>query len=55
MKNIIASEKVLPSEFSERLGLLYSAKGSTIEKKEKGQFFTPILIARYKSSLSTTK
>ena len=41
-----------PSKFAERLGLLYSSKGTLEHKKEFGQYFTNEQIANFMASLS---
>ncbi|HYG14712.1 MAG TPA: N-6 DNA methylase, partial [Bacteroidia bacterium] len=43
----------LPSQFSERLGIFYSSLVPAKHKKDNGQFFTPLDIARFMSALST--
>lgn len=45
----------LPSQFADRLGQLYAKTVSSQHKKEKGQFFTPIEIARFMATLSKQK
>lgn len=42
----------LPSEFSERLGQQYAIKEKAERKKEKGQFFTPVPIARLMANMA---
>lgn len=44
----------LPSEFADRLGELYTKKVSSEHKKENGQFFTPIPIAKLMASFCST-
>ena len=45
-----------PTSFAQRLGAQYMSTISNEAKKEKGQFFTPIEIARFMSEqLSTEK
>lgn len=41
----------LPGDFAERLGKKYAASVSATHKKEAGQFFTPVAIARLMASL----
>jgi adenine-specific DNA-methyltransferase len=40
----------LPSEYADRLGIYYTQQVTTKHKKDKGQFFTPIPIARLMAS-----
>ncbi len=42
----------LPSSFADRLGVLYSSQASEMHRKRYGQFFTPVEIARFMSSLA---
>lgn len=42
----------LPSSFSDRMGIYYASTGSQENKKVKGQFFTPVAIAKLMASLS---
>ena len=42
--------KELPSEYADRLGILYTQQVSLKHKKEKGQFFTPTQIAELMAS-----
>jgi adenine-specific DNA-methyltransferase len=44
-----------PSSYANRLGEYYSSMSSQSEKKEKGQFFTPLEISYFMASLFTTK
>ena len=46
----IENEK--PSEYAERLGNVYSYMTAQNDKKCKGQFFTPIQIARFMADLA---
>ena len=41
----------LPSSYADRLGVLYSSQASESDKKKRGQFFTPLDIARFMASL----
>jgi adenine-specific DNA-methyltransferase len=56
-KKTVGSGKVMPypsekpSDYSERLSVLYSSKVSTDHKKDFGQFFTPLSIARFMGAL----
>lgn len=43
----------LPSEYADRLGIYYTQQVSKKHKKDKGQFFTPIPIAKLMASYST--
>lgn len=54
INNIILdpSLQTLPSELADRLGIYYSQNISTKHKKENGQFFTPLQIARLMASYS---
>ena len=45
----------LPSVYANRLGEYYASVSSSEEKKEKGQFFTPIEIAHFMASINTIK
>ena len=47
--------KELPGDYADRLGLIYAKESSGIEKKSKGQFFTPLAIARFMASMSTSQ
>lgn len=49
---IIPLNNELPSQFSDRLGILYSSKVSQENKKKGGQFFTPLNIANLMASFS---
>lgn len=40
----------LPSEFADRLGILYNLQTNLKHKKDNGQFFTPIEIANLMAS-----
>lgn len=51
--NIEPFDNELPSEFSDRLGVYYSKKVTIKHKKDNGQFFTPIPIARLMASFCT--
>lgn len=42
-----ASENELPSEYADRLGVVYASIVTSEHKKENGQFFTPLVIANY--------
>jgi len=44
----------LPSEYADRLAKTYAEKVTNEEKKNKGQFFTPLPIARFMSELAET-
>ncbi|MFC5044415.1 Eco57I restriction-modification methylase domain-containing protein [Aquimarina hainanensis] len=44
-------QEELPSDYANRLGEFYASNSTSGEKKVKGQFFTPLSIARYMSSL----
>lgn len=48
--NIEPLDKELPSEYADRLGIYYTQQVTTKHKKNNGQFFTPIPIARLMSS-----
>jgi Predicted O-methyltransferase len=43
----------LPSDYADRLGLIYAKESTDADKKSKGQFFTPLAIARFMASIST--
>lgn len=47
--------KELPSDYSDRLGLNYANESTDSDKKTKGQFFTPLEIARFMASTSRCK
>lgn len=54
MKNnqvVFPIDQELPSQFAERLGVLYAASVGQRHKKENGQFFTPREIASFMASL----
>lgn len=44
-------ENERPSEFADRLGRMYAGASAQREKKDKGQFFTPLPIAEFMASL----
>lgn len=48
-------EKERPSDFADRLGVLYTRQVTTRHKKENGQFFTPTPISRLMSSYCDIK
>ena len=48
-------EKELPSNFADRLGIHYTKEVTHKHKKDSGQFFTPIPIARLMASFCTCK
>lgn len=48
--NIKPFDEEWPSEYADRLGISYTQQVTTKHKKENGQFFTPILIARLMAS-----
>jgi adenine-specific DNA-methyltransferase len=50
--NIEPFNNELPSSYADRLGVLYSSQVSDAHRKRRGQFFTPIAIAHFMSSLS---
>ncbi|MCF8307141.1 MAG: Eco57I restriction-modification methylase domain-containing protein [Ignavibacteriales bacterium] len=50
--DITPSENELPSEYADRLGIFYTQKVTAEHKKEFGQYFTPIPIARLMASYS---
>lgn len=54
MIEIQPNEGELPSSFADRLGLMYASKVSAEDKKTKGQFFTPLEVARYMAGFSKT-
>ena len=41
-----------PSQFAERVGKAYAEASAQREKKHKGQFFTPLAIARFMGGLT---
>ena len=45
----------LPSEYSDRLGIVYSKSVTSSHKKQNGQFFTPIPITKLMASLSANQ
>ena len=51
--NIKPFKDELPSHLADRLGVLYSSSVTTVYKKEKGQFFTPVPIANFMSNMSS--
>lgn len=51
--NISPLVNELPSQFAERLGNIYASTVTSSHKKHKGQFFTPVEIARFMGKLST--
>lgn len=52
MKDIKPLKDEQPSSFADRLGILYYSQVSEVHRKKRGQFFTPIDIARFMASLS---
>ncbi len=52
---ILPNNNELPSNYSERLGILYSDQTTIEDKKTKGQFFTPLKIAKFMSSLVSVR
>lgn len=44
-----------PSEYADRIGLLYTSTVSSNHKKELGQFFTPLAISRFMAEFSSLK
>jgi len=53
--NIAPYEKEQPGEYADRLGVVYAKQVSIKHKKENGQFFTPIPIARLMASFCEYK
>ncbi len=53
--DIKALKDELPSAFADRLGVHYSSQASEMHKKGKGQFFTPVDIARFMASLNNCR
>ena len=43
----------LPSQYADRLGVVYSSKVTNEHKKENGQFFTPFEIGQFMGNLCT--
>ncbi len=43
----------LPSDYADRLGSVYAKESTDSDKKQKGQFFTPLPIAHFMASLSS--
>ena len=43
----------LPSDYADRLGSLYAKESTGSDKKQKGQFFTPLTIAHFMASLGS--
>jgi adenine-specific DNA-methyltransferase len=50
--NIDPIKQELPSDFADRLGIYYTQQVTKKHKKDNGQFFTPISIARLLASFS---
>ncbi len=48
-------ENELPSDYADRLGVLYAKSVSSQHKKDNGQFFTPVEIAHFMASLTKKK
>lgn len=53
-KHINPEENETPTNYSDRLGELYTASVSQTFKKDNGQFFTPVKIAQFMGSLANT-
>ncbi|HZV70409.1 MAG TPA: N-6 DNA methylase [Saprospiraceae bacterium] len=49
--NAIPFEGESPSHYADRIGILYSSQVSDLHKKNLGQYFTPIEIAKYMATL----
>ena len=47
-------EGELPSQFAERVGNAYATYSVQKEKRDKGQFFTPLAISQFMGSLART-
>lgn len=47
VEEILPLQNELPSDFADRLGLIYNTKVDQSHKKSAGQFFTPVEIARF--------
>jgi len=53
--SIAPNKNEIPSDYSERLGIVYSNETTIEEKKAVGQFFTPLVIARFMATLISHK
>lgn len=51
--NISPFVSELPSEYADRLGILYTKQVTALHKKENGQYFTPTPIAHFMASFCT--
>ncbi len=51
--NVVPYDNEMPSHFADRLGLIYAKLVSSKQKKEQGQFFTPLPIANLMASYSS--
>ncbi|MBQ7254272.1 MAG: Eco57I restriction-modification methylase domain-containing protein [Bacteroidales bacterium] len=51
--HIIPLDGEKPSQFSERVGIWYAGASVQKDKKQKGQFFTPLAISRFMGNLAT--
>lgn len=54
LTEIMPKDFELPAAFADRAGMHYSGNVSTTHKKEAGQFFTPVPIARFMAGLAFT-
>lgn len=50
LKDILPHDGESPSAFAERIGVSYSLAATSVSKKSKGQFFTPLSIAHFMST-----
>ena len=50
VKDILPHDGESPSAFAERIGVSYSLAATSVSKKSKGQFFTPLSIAHFMST-----
>jgi adenine-specific DNA-methyltransferase len=51
--NILAEEDCTPTEYADKLGLLYSSRVTGEHKKDLGQFFTPMKIAQFMAGFAS--
>src|ERR1700722_15155048 len=51
--NILAEEDCTPTEYADKLGLLYSSRVTGEHKKDLGQFFTPMKIAQFMAGVAS--
>ncbi|MBX2968273.1 MAG: N-6 DNA methylase [Cyclobacteriaceae bacterium] len=54
-RELTPKDKELPSDYADRLGLIYAKESTDDAKKSKGQFFTPLAIARFMASMSSSQ